>query len=276
MQHAADDPRPDGRAEPLQGLQGRHILVTGASRGIGRAIAARLAGAGATLTLLARDPERLSATAAELSAAAGTKVHPIPLDLTDGPAIGPAVAEAEARCGSLAGLVNNAGTGKSSPFLRMTDAHWQEMLAVNLTSAFALTRAVLPGMLERGDGRIVNVASTAGLTGYSYVAAYCAAKHGLVGLTRALAVEVARKGVTVNAVCPGYTATDMLDATLDNIVGKTGRSREEALKTLVADNPQGRPVAPEEVAEAVAFLLSPAAAAVNGVCLPVDGGEVLK
>jgi NAD(P)-dependent dehydrogenase (short-subunit alcohol dehydrogenase family) len=152
---------------------------------------------------------------------------------------------------------------------------WQRMLDVNLTGAYHCIQAAAPSMLEGGWGRIVNVASTAGLTGYRYVAAYCAAKHGLVGLTRALALELASKGVTVNAVCPGYTETDIVQEAVANIVRKTGRSAEQARAELAAANPQGRLVRPEEVAHAVAMLCMPDAAALNGQAIAVAGGEVM-
>jgi NAD(P)-dependent dehydrogenase (short-subunit alcohol dehydrogenase family) len=172
-------------------------------------------------------------------------------------------------------LVNNAGQAASAPFGRTDDALWQRMLDVNLTGAYHCIQAALPGMVDAGWGRIVNVASTAGLTGYRYVAAYCAAKHGLVGLTRALALEVAGRGVTVNAVCPGYTETDIVADAVANIVRTTGRSEEQARAGLAAANPQGRLVRPGEVAHAVAWLCMPGAAAMNGQAIAVAGGEVM-
>jgi 3-hydroxybutyrate dehydrogenase len=172
-------------------------------------------------------------------------------------------------------LVNNAGQAVSQRFDRTDAALWQSMLAVNLTGTFNCIQAALPAMLEAGWGRIVNVASTAGLIGYAYVSAYCAAKHGVVGLTRALALETARKGVTVNAVCPGYTETDIVRDAVQNIVAKTGMSNGEARAKLAERNPQGRLVQPDEVAHAVLLLCMPAASAINGQAIAVDGGEVM-
>lgn len=171
-------------------------------------------------------------------------------------------------------LVNNAGQARSERFDRMEEAVWHQMLAVNLTGTFHCTQVALPGMLEQSWGRVVNVASTAGLSGYPYVSAYCAAKHGVVGLTRALAQEVGSKGVTVNAVCPGYTETDLVRDAVSNISSKTGVTLDEARATLAKGNPQGRLVQPEEVASAVAWLCLPASGAINGQAVPVDGGEL--
>jgi NAD(P)-dependent dehydrogenase (short-subunit alcohol dehydrogenase family) len=185
------------------------------------------------------------------------------------------VEQAFVRAGAVDILVNNAGQAASSPFMRTDAAMWQRMLDVNLSGAYHCIQAALPGMLDAGWGRIVNVASTAGLTGYRYVAAYCAAKHGLVGLTRALALELAAKGITVNAVCPGYTETDIVQEAVANIVRKTGRSEAQARSELAAGNPQGRLVRPEEVAHAVAMLCMPDAAALNGQSIAVAGGEVM-
>jgi NAD(P)-dependent dehydrogenase (short-subunit alcohol dehydrogenase family) len=248
-------------------LNGKHAVVTGASRGIGLAVARSLLAHGARLTLMARDGAALDAAALGLGGGVAWQT----VDVSD-PA---SVASAFARAGSVDILVNNAGQAASTPFMQTDAAMWQRMLDVNLTGAYHCIQAALPGMLDAGWGRIVNVASTAGLTGYRYVAAYCAAKHGLVGLTRALALELATKGVTVNAVCPGYTDTDIVQEAVANIVRKTGRSEDQARAGLAAGNPQGRLVRPEEVAHAVAMLCLPDASAMNGQAIAVAGGEVM-
>ena len=251
----------------METLAGKHAVVTGASRGIGLAIARALQAQGARVTLIARDAAALEAAAARLGGATGWQA----IDVAD--AAG--VAAAFAGAGRVDILVNNAGQAASAPFMKTDEALWQRMLEVNMSGAYHCIQAALPGMLDAGWGRIVNVASTAGLTGYRYVAAYCAAKHGLVGLTRALALELAAKGVTVNAVCPGYTETDIVQEAVANIVRKTGRTEEQARAELAAGNPQGRLVRPEEVAHAVAMLCLPAAAAMNGQAIAVAGGEVM-
>jgi NAD(P)-dependent dehydrogenase (short-subunit alcohol dehydrogenase family) len=251
----------------MDSLQGKHAIVTGASRGIGLAIARTLHAHGARVTLMARDAEALRAAALALGGEANWQVA----DVTDQAS----VTDAFARVGSADILVNNAGQAASSPFMKTDAALWQRMLDANLNGAFRCIQAALPAMLDAGWGRIVNVASTAGLTGYRYVAAYCAAKHGLVGLTRALALELASKGITVNAVCPGYTETGIVQEAVANIVRKTGRSPDAARAELAAANPQGRLVKPEEVAHAVAWLCMPDAAAMNGQAIAVAGGELM-
>jgi 3-hydroxybutyrate dehydrogenase len=249
---------------------GRHALITGGGTGIGAAIAARLSEMGARITVVGRRPEPLEEVADGLDGA-----QPVPFDVTDEAAVEEGLKTATERFGPVDVLINNAGAADSSPFTRTTPDAWRAMLDVNLTGAFLMSRAVLPGMVERGWGRIVSIASTAGLKGYAYVAAYCAAKHGVIGMTRSLALEVAQKGVTVNAVCPGYTETELLSESVENIVDKTGVSEEEARAQLLESNPQGRFVSPEEVAEAATWLMSSNAGAITGQAIVVAGGEVM-
>jgi NAD(P)-dependent dehydrogenase (short-subunit alcohol dehydrogenase family) len=253
-------------------LAGRHALVTGASRGIGAAIARRLAAEGARLSLVGRGHDALVALADALPR--GSVACIAVCDVSDADAVARAWAQVEGDAGPPSILVNNAGQAESAPFARTSDALWQRMLAVNLTGTFLCCRAALPAMLAAGRGRIVNVASTAGQRGYAYVAAYAAAKHGVIGLTRSLALEVAARGVTVNAVCPGYTETDLLRASVDNVVAKTGRNADQARAEFARHNPQGRLVQPDEVADAVAWLCGDGAASINGQSISVSGGEV--
>jgi len=251
-----------------------HAVVTGGGRGIGAAIAEALARLGASVSLVGRNAEVLQATANRITKDYGVKVATASANVADDSAVQKAIANVRDVLGAPTILVNNAGVAESAPFLKSDAVFWRKVLDVDLLGAVYCTQAVLPAMLESKWGRIINIASTAGVTGYAYITTYCAAKHGMIGLTRALAIETASKGVTVNAVCPGYTNTDMTTQSITNIMRKTGRSREEAEASLVSRNPQGRLIQPAEVADAVVWLCGDNAGSVTGQSIVIAGGEL--
>lgn len=251
-------------------LRGRHAIITGGNRGIGAAIAYALARAGASLTLMGRDALKLVETGNAIAAEHRVDVMTVECDVADEAS----VADAFTRAGEAYILVNNAGQAAGAELKDTSRELWERMIAVNLTGTFLCTQRVLPAMLQNGGGRIVNIASTAGLKGYTRIAAYCAAKHGVVGFTRALAMEAARSGVTVNAVCPAYTEGEMSERAIDAIAEHRRIESDEARKKLERLIPIGRLIRPDEVAASVLWLCSEEAAAITGQAIAISGGEV--
>jgi NAD(P)-dependent dehydrogenase (short-subunit alcohol dehydrogenase family) len=256
-------------------LTGQHVVVTGASQGIGKAIAYTLAYAGAKVTLMGRRLQALQGAQASLPKP--TSHQSITCDVGDSDSVNEAFTIAKKNLGPIRILVNNAGQAYSSPFLKMDMKLWQQMLQVNLTGVFLCTQASLPDMLNCADGgRVINIASTAAQKGYAYVSAYVAAKHGVLGLTRSLALELASKNVTVNAICPGFTETELLENSIKKIMQTTGRTAEQARQELAKTNPQKRLIQPDEVAQVALWLCQKNSASITGQALSVSGGEVMN
>ena len=244
-------------------------LVTGASRGIGEAIARELAAAGYLVACTARNAAAIEKLANDIGGLA------VPFDLMDAEATADGLARIEAELGPIDILVNNAGIAESAPVDKVTDDAWNRIMEINLTAGFRLTRACVPGMIERGWGRIIFIASNAGLRGYAYTAAYCASKHAVIGLTRSLSEELARNGITVNAICPGFVETDMARDAIDRIEETTSRDQAGARKALERMNPQNRLIQVDEVAHLTLSLIADGARGINGQAIAVDGGQVM-
>jgi 3-hydroxybutyrate dehydrogenase len=256
-------------------LAGRVALVTGASQGVGRAITLAYAEQGAEVILAARNVAALEQVAAEVTARGG-RAHVIPCDVSDPAQIADMAAAAHERAGGVDILVNNAGIAGSHKLIGHPDELWERIIDVNLTAVFRVTRAIVPQMVEQRWGRIITIASVASRVGNRYMAAYTASKHGVLGLTRALAVELNPSGITVNAICPGYVDTPMTDGTIANIVTRTGRSPDAARDTLAATSPQNRLIEPEEITAVAVMLASEAARGITGQAINIDGGAVMS
>jgi NAD(P)-dependent dehydrogenase (short-subunit alcohol dehydrogenase family) len=249
-------------------LAGKHALVTGGGSGIGAAIAVALAEADASVTICGRRLEMLESTAAHRK-----NIYPVAADVTDEASVLKLYEQAQTARGPFDIVVANAGGAQSAPAEKISTELWTRTLNVNLTGAFLSVQPALAGMRQRGWGRVIFIASTAGLKAYAYIAPYVAAKHGVVGLARALALETAKAGITVNAVCPGYTETPLLEQAVRRIVTTTKRSEADARTALAANNPQGRFIQPQEVADVVLWLCADASAAMTGQAISVSGGE---
>jgi len=249
----------------MKSLENRHAFVTGGATGIGLAITKDLVAAGARVTIASRNADRIADVASSLDGVAG-----VTLDVTDSENIRSVFDAA----GPVDILINNSGIAHAAPFEKTTMEKWSQIMAVNLTGVFLCMQAALPSMRERNSGRIISIASTAGLKGYGYISAYAASKHGVIGMTRSLALELASTGITANCVCPGFTDTPMADTAIENISSKTSRSKEDAVAELIRHNPQNRLVTPEEVAGAVLWLCQDSSGSINGQSIAVAGGEI--
>lgn len=257
-------------------LQNKIVLITGGGRGIGRAIALAFAREGAQVAVAARSLDQVEQVALQITQQFSTQSLPIVCDVSDVSSVEAMFARLTESLGRGPDiLVNNAGVAESAPLTRTTDELWHRHLAINLSGTFYCTRAALPPMIERGWGRVINIASIAGKIGAPYIAAYSASKHGVLGLTRSVALEVAAKGITVNAICPGYVDTDMTTSAIENITKKTGIQAEQAMESIKKMSPQNRLVEPEEVAALAVLLASEDGRGITGQAINVDGGTVL-
>lgn len=261
-------------ASSKQVLAGLHAVVTGGSRGIGLATAKELAAHGVTLSLIARDQERLQTAASQITKEFGVKVGTAVADVSNAAEIEQAFAKIQKAHGPINILVNNAGMAESAPLTKTDKDLWNRTIATDLTSVYLCSRAVIDEMIGHKQGRIINIASTAGLNGLPYISAYCAAKHGVIGFTRSLALELLAFGITVNAICPNFTETDLLKNSIEKVAQKTGRPEAEIRQSYLKNMPQGRFVDPGEIARRVAWLCLPAQSKVTGQAIEISGGEV--